>query len=809
MKKILSEFKNPPSEYSAVPFWFWNDDLCEEHLLFQMKEMKDKGISEFIIHSRRGRSVEYLSEEWFEKVGFALEQAKSLDMRVWIYDEDNWPSGYAGEKVVTENPNYCAKHLCRLPADAALPENAKEVYSDEKYKYVSCYTKWNPAYSESLYTDLLSLDATECFIRHTHAEYLRRFPDYFGGTIKGFFVDEPGFYNNFEFYSTREDAGSYVWTDGFAVEFTRRKGYDLLPFLGCLWDECADSRRIRLDFYDVVCALYIDNFFAPIRCFCENVGVLLIGHPHSEEFMPYHAKTQGDLLRVLGAHHYPGIDRIDVSAEKITEKYASSAGHIYGKERVMSETFASSGLDLDMQRIKQWTDWQYVRGINMMVLHAFFSSVEGDRKWESPPSLFYQNFYWKYFKRYSDYVKRLSYILCQGVFSPVCALYYPITTQHELVKPDELSAANEHDRIFIDTANKLSEWQLDYDIVNDDALKEAKAANGQLEIRGMKYRFIVLPDIHNIPTVSLKKLAEFAESGGGVVYWGDCKFSAVLEHEAAEQAELRARIKASQNFAHFDRFVFYKRYTYSPDGEKLYDYARGLDCIDFDLLPKDSYIKYMKRVLPGAELYFIVNEENARKKLTVRIKAAGRPYIMDPEDGSILAFDSYYVSGDSITAFLEMDGYGSLLLLFASEDLPKKALAPARPIMTCIEAEITDFTVIGQGIRAQGKPMLWSVYGKPRLSGYVEYFGEFEADPKSGAEYMLELDRLFNSAEIYINGSHAGDIVWRPYRIAVTGLLRKGKNTLKIVVANTTGNELYQTEFPSGLLGPVQILKGE
>jgi len=147
---VIKVFKNPPNEYSLVPFWFWNDGLAEEHILFQMKEMKEKGIDEAIIHSRKGRTVEYLSEEWFARVGFSLKQAEKLGMRIWIYDEDNWPSGYAGEKVLNDNPDYIAKHLTPVKKGGRKPDDVL-IYSAGDKEYVMRKTLWHPAYSPSYY----------------------------------------------------------------------------------------------------------------------------------------------------------------------------------------------------------------------------------------------------------------------------------------------------------------------------------------------------------------------------------------------------------------------------------------------------------------------------------------------------------------------------------------------------------------------------------------------------------------------------------------------------------------------------------
>ena len=102
------QFKNPSEEYSAAPFWFLNGDLDDNELKRQLSEMKEKGVDKVILHSRKGCEVEYLSEKWFEKIGVILNECEKIGLTVLIYDEDNWPSGYAGGKVTEENPAYGA-----------------------------------------------------------------------------------------------------------------------------------------------------------------------------------------------------------------------------------------------------------------------------------------------------------------------------------------------------------------------------------------------------------------------------------------------------------------------------------------------------------------------------------------------------------------------------------------------------------------------------------------------------------------------------------------------------------------------------
>ena len=101
-------FADPPSTDRPHAFWFWNGKLTEKELERQLEEMQGNGVEEFFIHPRQGLGGEfgktendyYLSKDYFDKVGFVLEEAKARGMKAWLYDDLNWPSGYAGGRTV-------------------------------------------------------------------------------------------------------------------------------------------------------------------------------------------------------------------------------------------------------------------------------------------------------------------------------------------------------------------------------------------------------------------------------------------------------------------------------------------------------------------------------------------------------------------------------------------------------------------------------------------------------------------------------------------------------------------------------------
>ena len=99
MGKLEEKLSAPSSEYRSVPFWSWNDELDLNELQWQIHEMKEKGIGGFFMHARGGLKTPYMSEKWMECVKACIEEAKQLDMEAWLYDEEGWPSGFAGGAV--------------------------------------------------------------------------------------------------------------------------------------------------------------------------------------------------------------------------------------------------------------------------------------------------------------------------------------------------------------------------------------------------------------------------------------------------------------------------------------------------------------------------------------------------------------------------------------------------------------------------------------------------------------------------------------------------------------------------------------
>ena len=111
MTEMKKEFKNPSSKYRSAPFWSWNGVMNKEELQFQLRDFKAHGIGGAFAHPRVGMVTEYLSDDFFRAFGDCLDCVKAEDMKLYMYDENAWPSGFAGGKTARVDVGF---PLCKI-----------------------------------------------------------------------------------------------------------------------------------------------------------------------------------------------------------------------------------------------------------------------------------------------------------------------------------------------------------------------------------------------------------------------------------------------------------------------------------------------------------------------------------------------------------------------------------------------------------------------------------------------------------------------------------------------------------------------
>ncbi|MPY56110.1 glycosylhydrolase-like jelly roll fold domain-containing protein [Streptomyces spongiae] len=95
-------FIDPPRDSRPTVYWYWNGPVTPELVDRQLADLRAKGMYEVILFSFDNDAMRpvFFTEAWFDIVEHVLRTAERTGMRVWLFNDDHFPSGRAGEYIV-------------------------------------------------------------------------------------------------------------------------------------------------------------------------------------------------------------------------------------------------------------------------------------------------------------------------------------------------------------------------------------------------------------------------------------------------------------------------------------------------------------------------------------------------------------------------------------------------------------------------------------------------------------------------------------------------------------------------------------
>jgi hypothetical protein len=682
VERLYRSFQDPPREYTIRPFWFWNGKLDAGEVEWQIEQMISQGVYGAYVHNRTGLETPYLSEEYFQVVKAGFEKARKLGFLFGFVDEYEWPSGEVRDiweqglpsRVIASNPDFRMRSLgyvekevqgpgqvefepagqfqCALAArllseDVLDAETLTDISAGKTEKGL----RWNAPAGRWLammfylhpsqgrdggLVDLLNAAAVRKFLDLDYEEYYRRFGEHFGGTIDSTFADHEGDYGY-----------RIAWTPALFETFRRMKGYDLrgsLPLL--MHDGGRRTPKVRCDYLDVISELYCQSFFEQVTEWCEAHRIKITGHVW-EETLQMEAAFEGDLQRIMRAWSWPGVDSLwDKGRLPRDFKAAASAAHFRGT-RFTCENQGLQGADsfLDFQKMRLGTNMIAAWGVNSFVPHAFNYNRQ---RIEYPPDWFYHEPYWKYFKYYADYARRLSYMNDGGRHVADILLFQPTESAWAHSEPafsnksgyipskynNPLESINAY---YTNIMNRLAQERRDYDVADSQFLREARLNGGRLEIGSESFRVLILPPVTTMRRETLAKVRAFFEEGGTVL--GINLLPTASMDEGRDDPVIADHV----------RHIFGDAGQRSPQGNtskaggKAFfvkeDIEELLQLLDKNLYrdmqviegPKDNLFCLHRRK-EGVDFYWVVNDSGGARDNTVRLAKGLRAEKWDASD---------------------------------------------------------------------------------------------------------------------------------------------------------------------------------
>ncbi|MDF3078380.1 MAG: hypothetical protein K0S09_2269 [Sphingobacteriaceae bacterium] len=545
--QFRKNFSHPAKEYGSAPLWVWNTKVTKPIIDSMMLDFKAKAFGGVMVHPRPGLITEYLSQEWYELFQYTVKRGKELGLNVWIYDENSYPSGFAGGLVPAQMPeSYNRGQLLQLSKRNILPTNTDSIFvclkesggnitditsTISQYKGISgnyyLFAKLNYSKQTAMvgpadwpYVDLMVKGVTEKFIDVTMKGYEKVAGNEFGKTVPGIFSDEPNI--------MVRGANMARWTPDLFSTFKQRWGYDLQPNLASLFEDVGDWKKVRHNYVETLSQLFIDRWSKPMFDYTNKHNLNWTGH-YWEHGWPSPDDVP-DNMAMYAFHQYPGIDMLfnnfredDVNAQfgniRSVKELRSVANQL-NKKRTLSETYGGGGWDLTFKDMKRLGDWEFVLGVNLLNQHLSWMTVTGARKYDYPQSFSYHNPWFEHYKPLNEYFQRLSYALSQGEQKNEILIIEPTTSAWMYYvygrKGGRLKDIGNKFQVFVTTLEKA---QVEYDLGSENIIKDhGRIENGKFVVGQARYSTVVIPPgMENIDSPTFKLLKDFADKGGKVL----------------------------------------------------------------------------------------------------------------------------------------------------------------------------------------------------------------------------------------------------------------------------------------------------
>ena len=815
--EVAANFKSPPHEYGAIAaFTSWNGAdpaAVRQRITADLDRMSANGM--FIFNMSPGKrspgEPAYLSPGHMDQVKFTVAEAAKRNMRMWLQDESDYPSGFAGGYISERYPQLGMQILSAdltlrggqgqtlempVPANTMaiwatktdrggvvqtvmpvpVPANLqlkwitpseKDTSAEERgmswqltflrHVYFSSPTRnFNRAdgshAKDGLYSliDYLDPKATDAYLHITHETYYGAVGDQFGKTILGFFGDEPAY-------------NGTPWTPTILEQFKAQKGYDVAPYVPQWFNRQSteQSRRASADYSDVWSNIFKDSFFGEQANWAKAHNVEYLVHLVDEENMIGLERGEGEYFRDERYVQVPGIDNLDQlvpsavhradgtwSTNNNFPKLASSAAHLFGKPKAWSEEGGGSGVDGKYQM-----NFQLVRGINALQVRVSglrAGGGEGATGQASDPSAGYAT----------------NNLVCQsgrlsdgdwpsrGAGRPVPAKPYRMAG-----RPGRYGRRPQHDEARLAVIRAPGGLGLLRRAVAEFGGNAGEWRLQEPERAGLQGDRVSVDDgdyAHRTGAACRRS----PKQGGKVIFVGKTP-SLIMDKTFLDVKE-----KPDLSFATL----------IEPSGDITPAVIAALPKPDVKLDSEFPRLTYTHRNWPDGDMYFFFNESNKAESRMATIAGHGKAQDWDLETGEIHPMAAATAAGDSVTFLWCWDPMRRRWLWWGR--CPR--WPPPRSLRLYPANHVADLSgdwkldLNGKQLTTPIKP--WEELGTTSFAGPATYSMQFTAAaaPK-GKHVYLEIADVHDYAKVTLNGKEVGARSFQPYRWDVTGASEEGR----------------------------------
>jgi hypothetical protein len=871
-------FRDPATGYRPFVRWWWNGDKVEKaELARELQLLKDAGIGGVEINPIKFpsttddmgvRSLQWLSDEWIDMLQFTFAEAKKLGLTCDLIVGSGWPFGAeylegeersqvvvigtrrlegpldyevslfdlfkeADPNVSSIFPGRQMEMLSVKLVPAQLNNLSQVIELSDQIKSQTIKMKV-PAGKYILYGTVKIHGSMEVIngapgangpvLNHYNAAAVKKYLYHMSDTIQ----KRTGPLSNHirSFFTDSMELEGANWCADMALEFKKRRGYDLMPYLpftmfkmgsmGNTWDYKYGAalgaelnemiERVRYDFDLTKSELIDERFIRTYVDWCKDNKVKSRAQAYGRGYFPLEGSFDMDIpecetwLKYGIGKEMNQTDYRVGRAYTMVNKYVSSAAHLKSKRLISCEELTNTDMVFNdtLEMLKVAGDQSMISGVTHPVFHGFNYTPANA---PFPGWVRYgtylneKNTYWPTFRKFTDYKARHSALLQQADMFADIAILPPVFDMWSI-----FGAQNEPFPSFMYPTYLTFIWEVLHqngnacDYVSDGVLQDAVMKNGHIQYGARKYHTLFMVNVQRLQPATLKKLYEFASSGGRIFCVENYPEKSLGWNKHAENdAEVQTWVTKLKTLP--NQFILLNR----PDVDALQWYKKIQQ--QYSITPyvkidnPNPFVTQVRYQTGKAEILLFINSDtqNAHPiniSVSNNIKAGRQAWLWDAETGERHRIETR----DRATIALNLGPADSRLIVFddhkaGSTWQPKLVYAAGAKAVANWTVE---FRHINGDVKTEKMSMLKDLKSMP---GYVNFSGDAiyrtnVAVADAGKVKYINLGTVYGTSELTINGKLV-NTQWYGRRIFPTaGLLKNGNNTIQIKVATSMGNYL-------------------
>jgi hypothetical protein len=386
----------------------------------------------------------------------------------------------------------------------------------------------------------------------------------------------------------------------------------------------------------------------------------------------WQTEFDGDPFTCYRKFDIPGIDMILSNPERIMQdrepfflvpKVAGSAARLQGKRRVMCEISDFFGLmgehHATLPQMKCTAGILMSLGVTDFVSMYTISLHPGE---SSDPNLKARRYSAAEFRTYTDYVERVNRLFSEGERLTRVGVLHPMVSLWAHFTPSERSMYELHpnplvrliDDEFANLCRDLLQHQIEYDIIDERSLAQARVEGGKLVIGKLQYDVLVIPPMDTIRFASVERILQYAEQGGAV-------FAHSLQPKfAAEGREKDELVKTMM-----EKAIAKGGTRINSDGSTSLSYLIRSHVVPAcTLFPPSPDILCTTVLDKEGKSYFLVNTSSKEYDGVCVFDSTANPIFSDPSDGKALDAVCEKIEGDTSITKLVLAPFESRVVSF-------------------------------------------------------------------------------------------------------------------------------------------------